>query len=160
MPKLSVPALFETRVKFLVPRFFNARRRCSGTPHIPNPPTKIVAPSVTRSIATSALATRLSIRSHLWPIRMHAEKRSKHHGGSLLQVGAVVVQGFIQIVCSAKLLFEFAAGQMSAKKIDGLRCPVERTPDIVRIREANVAPHVIWTSRDPQKVPQPATSER
>src|SRR5487761_444060 len=64
MPKLSVPALLETRIKFFVPFLRSARKRFSGTPHIPNPPTRIVAPSVMRSTATSAFATRLSIQCH------------------------------------------------------------------------------------------------
>src|SRR5947209_19948943 len=65
MPKSSTPALFEAMVRFLVPFLRTAAIRFSGIPHRPKPPIRIVAPSRSRSIAASALATRLSIYSFL-----------------------------------------------------------------------------------------------
>ena len=58
-----VPALFEATVRFFVPLRRTAAIRFSGMPQTPNPPERMTAPSKSFSIATSALATRLSIKS-------------------------------------------------------------------------------------------------
>src|SRR5579864_1977763 len=63
-----VPALFEATVRFFVPLRRTAAIRFSGTPHVPKPPERMTAPSNSLSIATSALATRLSIESDLHPL--------------------------------------------------------------------------------------------
>src|SRR5579859_6331254 len=47
-------------VRFLVPLRRTASIKCSGTPHRPKPPTRMVAPSASLAMAASAEAMRLS----------------------------------------------------------------------------------------------------
>src|SRR5713101_7636514 len=61
-PAPSVPALLLAMVRFLVPLRRTASMRCSGTPHRPKPPTKMVAPSSSLAMAASAEAMRLSMK--------------------------------------------------------------------------------------------------
>src|ERR1700689_5548468 len=70
MPKPSVPGLFDATVRFLVPWRISAVIKFSGTPQVPKAPIRIVAPSFTRPITASALATRLSIYDCRPPTRM------------------------------------------------------------------------------------------
>src|SRR2546426_439837 len=61
MPKSSTPALLLTTVRFFVPLRRTAAMRFSGMPHKPKPPMRMVAPSVSFSMAASAEAMRLSM---------------------------------------------------------------------------------------------------
>src|SRR5262249_42309508 len=65
MPNPSTPALLLAMVSFFTPLRRTAAIRCSGIPHNPNPPIKIVAPSRKFAIAASAPLTRLSINRQL-----------------------------------------------------------------------------------------------
>src|SRR3954468_1881265 len=61
MPNSSRPALFETRVRFLAPESRRAATRFSAMPQTPKPPSRIVAPSLTREAASAAVAMVLFI---------------------------------------------------------------------------------------------------
>src|SRR5712664_1218305 len=109
MPKSSTPALFEAMVRFLVPFLRTAAIRFSGIPHRPKPPIRIVAPSRSRSIAASALATRLSIYSFLPICRVR-------FGASLLQFP----KHLVEFVGSHELVLELPAGEQHAQVLDSL----------------------------------------
>src|SRR5262249_47070453 len=67
MPNPSTPALLLAIVRFFTPLRRTAAIRCSGIPHNPNPPIKIVAPSRNSPIAASAPLTRLSMNRRSAP---------------------------------------------------------------------------------------------
>ena len=51
---MLTPALFEIQVRFLDPFFDKASMSFSGSPHYPNPPKAILAPSLISLTASSA----------------------------------------------------------------------------------------------------------
>lgn len=53
-PKSSFPALIDPTVKSFTPLSFTALIKVYGAPTRENPPTKIVSPSLTSAIASSA----------------------------------------------------------------------------------------------------------
>src|SRR5579863_1115831 len=118
--------------------------RFSGTPHVPNPPARMVAPSKSFSIATSALATRLSIESGSSRNQMHTEFICN----SLLQIA----QNFVQFSRGGEFFFERACPQIAPNLFQGLDHPIQHALQVVAVRENDITPDRIRAPRQPQRV--------
>src|SRR2546425_9370107 len=168
MPKSSTPALFEAMVRFLVPFLRTAAIRFSGIPHRPKPPIRIVAPSRSRSIAASALATRLSIYSFL-PILPCAlrSNRSRPSGLQRPELQEVSCRSLLQFpkhlvefVSSHELVLELPAGEQHAQVLDSLGHLVKGVRDVVGIGQGDVAPDLIRAAGEAQQIAQTAAREQ
>src|SRR5260370_30889059 len=75
---------------------------------------------------------------------------------SLLQVS----KNLVQFTGSGKFLFERARSQDAAKLLERLDQPAQRTIQIVAVRENNITPDRVGTSRQAERVTQAATCDR
>src|ERR1700687_4018313 len=152
MPAPSIPALFETMVRFFVPLRRTAAIKFSGMPHNPNPPIKIVAPSRSFSIARSALATRLSIPA-LQELFLESQPISER---SLLHVA----EYFVEFVGGIELGLKLAAGKSPLQVLDSSGETVKSARDIIGIGKGNIPPHGIGASGEAQGILQARSGER
>src|SRR5258707_8847947 len=81
---------------------------------------------------------------------------SKNRAASLLQVA----KNLVQFTGSGKFLFERARSQVSAKLLERLDQLAQSTIQIVAVRENNITPDGIGTSRQAKRVTQAAARER
>src|ERR1019366_2614391 len=119
---------------------------------VPNPPERMTAPSKSFSIATSALATRLSIESGSPRNLMHPEFDSD----SLLQIA----QNFVQFSGGGEFLFERARPQIAPNLLQGLDHLIQHALQIVAVRENNITPDRIRAPRQPQRVAEASARQR
>jgi len=85
-----------------------------------------------------------------------AQNPSKNRAASLLQVA----KNLVQFTCSGKFLLERARSQVAAKLLERLDQLAQSTIQIVAVRENNITPDGIGTSRQAKRVTQAAARER